>query len=140
MNVEPHLQRCAAHARSEDEFMAAAARLLLNVRERQQWLATWATRRQVEGGTDTSPVELDSTVPGAFDVLPPHGWHLSPAQRAHLSDALVRELGPTGARLLASESQHSASVGELLARLNSHLDGEAQRARFRLAVSSLPQA
>ncbi|MBC7955672.1 MAG: hypothetical protein H7Y33_07380, partial [Cytophagales bacterium] len=31
-NVKPHLLRCAAHARNEDEFMASAARLLLELK------------------------------------------------------------------------------------------------------------
>ena len=42
INVKPHLMRAALHARNEDEFMAAAARLLINAQERQDWLASWA--------------------------------------------------------------------------------------------------
>ena len=60
-DVMPHLLRCATHAHTEDEFMAAAARLLVDAQQRQRWLATWATRRHVDGG-DTTPVDLDSTI------------------------------------------------------------------------------
>jgi hypothetical protein len=137
-NIGPHLARCAAHARSEDEFMAAAARLLLNPQERQQWLASWTTRRMVEG-SDTVPAELDGvpTTPAALDA--PGGflrYRLSPAQRDRLRDALANELGPIADILLDNESQRADSVTELLQRLETHLETDEQRTRFRQATLS----
>lgn len=133
-NVKPHLLRCAAHARTEDEFMASAARLLFNPQERQQWLAIWATRRQVEGG-DTTPADLE-TIPAALDAPMQRRFHITPAQRDHLRDALAHELGPIAELLIDNESQRSASVIELLERLESYLENDEQRARFRRATAS----
>ena len=133
-DVKPHLQRCAAHAHNEDEFMASAARLLFNPHERQQWLATWATRRQVEG-SDTTPAELDTT-PTALDAPTQRSFRITPAQRDRLRDALAHELGPIAELLLDNESQRSESVSELLERLESHLENDEQRDRFRRSTAS----
>jgi hypothetical protein len=134
-NVKPHLLRCAAHAHSEDEFMAAAARLLINVPERQEWLSSWATRRHSDAD-DTTPAELDSTLPAALDAPLQRSFRISPAQRERVRDALANELGPIAALLLENESKRADSVGELLKLLESHLEGEDQRARFRQSTAS----
>ena len=135
-NVKPHLMRAAAHARNEDEFMAAAARLLLNVQERQDWLASWVTRRHMADSADTTPAELDTTTPAALDAPLQRSFRISQAQRHRLRDALVRELGPAADLLLEDETQRADSVSELLERLESHLEDEAQRARFRSSTMS----
>jgi hypothetical protein len=129
INVKPHLMRAALHARNEDEFMAAAARLLINAQERQDWLASWAARRQAEA-QDTSPVELDTT-PASLDEPLHRTFGITPAQHDRLREALAHELGPIADELLENETQRSDSVGELLDRLESHIGGEMQRARFR---------
>jgi hypothetical protein len=134
-NVKPHLVRCAAHANSEDEFMASAARLLLNVQERQQWLASWATRRQTEAH-DTTPADLDTTTPSALDSPLHRSFRITPAQRDRLREALAHELGPIADLLLDKETNQADTVAELLKRLESHLEGEEQRARFRQATLS----
>jgi hypothetical protein len=135
-NVKPHLLRCAAHARSEDEFMASAARLLLNMQERHEWLASWATRRHSEAD-DTTPAALDTTTPAGLDAPLQRSFRITPAQRDRLREALAHELGPIADLLLDNESQRADSVAELLARLESHLENEEQRARFRhVTVSS----
>jgi hypothetical protein len=134
-NVKPHLLRCAAHARNEDEFMASAARLLLNMQERQEWLASWATRRHIESH-DTTPAELDTTMPGGLDAPLQRSFRITPAQRDRLREALANELGPIADLLLENESQRAESVSELLDRLESHIDGAEQRARFRQSTVS----
>lgn len=135
-NVKPHLLRCAAHARSEDEFMASAARLLLNVQERQEWLASWATRRHNEAD-DTTPAALDTTTPAGLDAPLQRSFRITPAQRDRLREALAHELGPIADLLLDNESQRADSVAELLTRLESHLENEEQRTRFRhVTISS----
>ena len=134
-NVKPHLTRCAAHARSEDDFMAAAARMLINQQERQEWLASWATRRHSEAN-DTTPAELDTTTPASLDAPLQRSFRITPAQRERVREALAHELGPIADLLLENESQRAESVSELLERLESHLDGDEQRARFRHATVS----
>ncbi|MET0334020.1 MAG: hypothetical protein ABW190_07090 [Rhizobacter sp.] len=136
VNVKPHLTRCAAHAKSEDDFMAAAARLLLNQQERQEWLASWASRRNVEG-QDTTPAELDSTMPGTLDAAPlQRTFRITPAQRDRVREALAHELGPIADLLLNNEAERADSVAELLQRLEGHLESEEQRARFRHSTLS----
>jgi hypothetical protein len=135
INVKPHLLRCAAHARSEDDFMAAAARLLINVQERQEWLASWATRRHNDAH-DTTPAALDSTIPGALDAPLTRSFRMTPTQRDRLREALAHELGPIADLLLDNESQRADTVSELLERLESHLENDEQRARFRHATMS----
>jgi hypothetical protein len=134
-NVKPHLARAAAHARSEDEFMASAARLLLNMQERQEWLASWATRRHAEH-QDTTPAELDTTTPAALDAPLQRSFRITPAQRDRVREALAHELGPIADLLLENESRRAESVSELLERLEAHLEGEEQRARFRQSTLS----
>jgi hypothetical protein len=135
-NVKPHLTRCAAHAKSEDDFMAAAGRLLLNPQERQEWLMSWASRRHQEGG-DTTPAELDTTTPGTLDAAPAQRtFRITPSQRDRVREALAHELGPIADLLLNNESARADSVAELLQRLESHLESEDQRARFRQATLS----
>ena len=136
-DVKPHLARYAAHARSEDQFMASAARLLLDAHERQEWLAGWVTRRQVEDG-DTGPAELDSTVPAALDSSLKRILHLSPEQGDRLRSALANELGPIADLLIENETLQSDSVAELVGRLEAHLDDDEQRTRFRSAARPLP--
>ncbi len=79
--------------------MAAAARLLVNPREREDWLASWAVRRLP--GDDTGPMGLDSA-PAPLDA-PPTGpgalatqrsFRISPAQLARIREALAHEVGP----------------------------------------------
>lgn len=134
-NVKPHLTRCAAHAKSEDEFMAAAARMLINPQERQEWLASWATRRHNESH-DTTPADLDTTTPAALDAPLQRTFRITPAQRDRLREALAHELGPIADLLLDNECKRAESVGELVQRLEAHLEGEEQRARFRQATLS----
>jgi hypothetical protein len=134
-NVKPHLMRAAVHARNEDEFMAAAARLLLNMQERQEWLASWAARRHSEAH-DTTPAELDTTTPATLDTPLQRNFGITPTQHDRLREALAHELGPIADLLLENESQRSDSVGELLNRLESHITGETQRARFRDSTAS----
>lgn len=136
-DVKPHLARYAAHARSEDQFMASAARLLLDAQERHEWLAGWVTRRQVEDG-DTGPAELDSTVPATLDVPLQRSFHVSPEQVDRLRGALANELGPIADLLIENETVRSESVSELLGRLEAHLDDDEQRTRFRNAARPLP--
>lgn len=145
--VLPHLLRAAAHSHSEDEFMAAAARLLLNPQERQRWLASWAVRRarieEQEGGTDTSPIDFDAltTTPSPLDALPPappadpRGFLITLAQRERVREALARELGPMADYLIDTEIHRSGSSIELLQRLESHLKTDDQRHRFREATA-----
>lgn len=136
VDVAPHLRRFAAQARSEDDFMAAAARLLVDPREREAWLASWAVRPG--SGDDSSPVPLDSA-PAPLDARasPPtrqRTFRISPAQLDRVRDALAHEVGPIATVLIDTEAARSESAGELLARLQAHLDGEAQRQRFAAAV------
>lgn len=134
-NVKPHLTRCAAHAKSEDEFMASAGRLLLNLQERQEWLASWATRRHNES-QDTTPAELDTTTPASLDAPLQRTFRITPAQRDRLREALAHELGPIANLLVDNEAERAESVAELLQRLEGHLETEEQRARFRHATVS----
>lgn len=134
-NVKPHLTRCAAHAKSEDDFMAAAARMLLNVQERQEWLASWATRRHNES-QDTTPAELDTTTPASLDAPVQRTFRITPAQRDRLREALAHELGPIAHLLIDNEAERAESVSELLRRLEGHLETEEQRTRFRHATVS----
>lgn len=135
VNVKPHLTRAAAHAKTEDEFMAAAGRLLLNQQERQEWLASWATRRHNES-QDTTPAELDTTTPGVLDAPVQRTFRISPAQRDRLREALAHELGPIAQLLVDNEAERAESVSELLQRLEGHLETEEQRSRFRNATVS----
>jgi hypothetical protein len=131
VDVGPHLARCAAQARGDEEFLAAAARLLASPREREAWLAAWLVRRTV--ADDTAPAPLDGTgmpVSSAPAPTAPHSFRIGPAQRERLRDALAHELGPIATLLIETEAARSASAGELLARLQTHLDDEAQRTRF----------
>lgn len=134
-DVTPHLTRCAAHAKNEDEFISAAARLLINPQERRDWLASWETRRHDEAH-DTTPAALDSTIPSTLDAPLYRSFRISPAQRDRVREALARELGPIADLLLDTESQRADSVSELLQRLESHLEGDEQRARFRQSTLS----
>lgn len=134
-NVKPHLTRCAAHAKSEDEFMAAAGRMLINQQERQEWLASWATRRHQES-LDTTPAALDTTTPASLDSPLQRTFRITPTQRERLREALAYELGPIAELLLDNESQRAESVPELLRRLEAHLESEEQRARFRQSTLS----
>lgn len=129
-NVKPHLTRCAAHAKSEDDFMAAAGRMLINPQERQEWLASWATRRHHEN-LDTTPAELDTTTPAVLDMPLQRTFRITPSQRDRLREGLARELGPIAELLLENETRRADSVAELLQGLESHLESEEQRARFR---------
>ena len=149
-DIRPHLQRFAAHAHSKREFITSAARLLVNPRERERWLASWEERLRAreaaaaradaaQPGTVPLDLDLDSTMPAPFDLSPQRGFQLSPAQRQRLYEALAREIGPGSASgLLDSEIQRSETAGELLARLQIHLDSDSQRLRFvNSAITSL---
>lgn len=135
VNVMPHLKRCATHAKSEDDFMAAAARMLINPQERQEWLASWASRRHNEGA-DTTPAELDTTTPASLDAPLQRTFRITPQQRERVREALAHELGPIADLLLDNEAQRADSVTELLQRLESHLESDEQRARFRQSTLS----
>ncbi len=130
-DVSSHLQRYAAQAQSEDEFIAAAARLILSPKDRRQWLDAWVTRRHIEGG-DTTPADL----PGDAQAPAHHTYRITPAQRERLRVALTREIGPGADALLDDETQRADSAGELLDRLASHLSTDTQRERFRNATMS----
>lgn len=135
-NVNPHLKRCAAHAKNEDEFMAAAARMLINPQERQEWLASWVTRRHNEAA-DTTPAEFDTTTPVPLDPIPPsRTFRITTAQRERVRNALAQELGPIASVLLDSETQRAESAAELLKLLEAHLETEEQRSRFRQSTLS----
>lgn len=134
VDVAPHLRRFAAQARTEDDFMTAAARLIASPREREEWLASWATR-SLDLDAPSAAMPLDTTTPGSLDSLPQplpksRSFRISPAQLDRLREALAHELGPIASLLVETEAARSESAGELLARLQSHLDDEAQRARF----------
>lgn len=138
VDIAPHLKRFAAQARSEDEFMTAAARLLVNPREREEWLASWATRRLF--ADDSAPMPLDSG-PAPLDGPPGIGavqrsFRIHPAQLARIRDALAHEVGPIAAVLVDTEAARSESAGELLARLQTHLDDDGQRRRFAAATQA----
>jgi hypothetical protein len=45
-DVHSHLTRAAARVRTEQDFIAAAGRLLLNPRERESWILLWTARIQ----------------------------------------------------------------------------------------------
>jgi len=115
--------------------MAAAARMLINQQERQEWLTSWATRRHTES-LDTTPAELDTTTPGTLDAPLQRSFRITPGQRDRVREALATELGPIADLLLDSELQRAESVSDLLLRLESHLDGDEQRLRFRHATLS----
>ncbi len=145
-DIRPHLQRFAAHAHSKQEFITSAARLLVNLRERERWLACWEERLRARetalaaARADAAPpcavpldldIDLDSTMPAPFELPSPRGFQLSPTQRQRLYEALAREIGPGSASgLLDSEMRRSETAGELLARLQIHLDSDSQRLRF----------
>lgn len=143
-DARPHLERFAAVARTDEEFLAAAARLLASPREREAWLASWLMRRP--DADDTAPAPLDALGPPA--AAPPDARHsapaplaqqsfrISPAQLDRVREALAHEVGPIATLLVATEAARSASAGELLARLQTHLDSEAQRTRFVQATLS----
>jgi hypothetical protein len=140
VDVGAHLRRFAAQARSEDHFMASAARLLVNPREREEWLASWA-RRDLPG-EDSAPMPLD-TAPAPLDATPtvPGGltqrsFRISPAQLTRVREALAHEVGPIASLLIQTEAARSESAGELLARLQAHLDDDEQRNRFAAATLS----
>jgi hypothetical protein len=132
--VHPHLVRFASLARSEEEFLHAAARLLINARERDAWLAAWATKVGDDDELESAPMPLDSTSPAPLDTNPaplaPRHFRITPAQLARVREALAHELGPIATLLIDTEAARSESAGELLARLQSHLDDEVQRTRF----------
>lgn len=134
-NVSLHLKRCATHAKSEDDFMAAAGRMLINPQERQEWLASWASRRHNEG-QDTTPAELDTTTPTPLDAPLQRTFRITSVQRERVRDALAHELGPIADLLLTNEAERAGSVTELLQRLESHLENDEQRARFRHSTLS----
>jgi hypothetical protein len=45
-DVHSHLIRAAARVRTEQDFIAAAGRLLLNPKERESWILVWTARIQ----------------------------------------------------------------------------------------------
>jgi hypothetical protein len=45
-DVHSHLVRAAARVRTEQDFIAAAGRLLLNPKERESWILVWTARIQ----------------------------------------------------------------------------------------------
>jgi hypothetical protein len=142
IDIRPHLLRAATHSRSQEEFIAAASRLLLNPREREHWLATWERRLQQDqdeaNTTMTAPAELrDTTGPTDMDAPVHRSFSVSDSQLREIREALARELGPSAYLLVDAEAEHAGSAVELLARLQGHLPDEAQRARF-VNASLLP--
>jgi hypothetical protein len=138
-DIHPHLVRCAAHAHSEEAFMASAARLLADPREREQWLASWQRRAPAAPAladgpppsADPAPAPpLDTTSLAALDAPVQRSFQLPASQVGAIREALVRELGPMGGLLVDSESRQSASAEELLSRLQRHLPDAHRRARF----------
>ena len=144
LDVRPHLARCAAQARGDEDFLATAARLLASPREREAWLASWLVRRSESDDTAPAPLDgLGSQGSPVMDGLPSvpaplvqQSFRISLAQRERLRDALAHEVGPIATLLIETEAARSASAGELLARLQTHLDDEAHRTRFVQATLS----
>jgi hypothetical protein len=140
-DIRPHLLRCAAHAEDIDSFMAAAARLLADAKEREHWLASWSRQRRCRT-PEADAMSPDVTGPGGLDLLlddldrQPPGFHVKPHQFERLRAALAAEIGPVAKTLIESESQHSASMAELLSRLQIHLQDDFQRKRFLNSVTS----
>ncbi|MEY4563455.1 MAG: hypothetical protein RLZZ618_2732 [Pseudomonadota bacterium] len=150
-DIHPHLVRFAAHAHSKEEFMASAARLLVNPREREQWLASWVTRLRAvppdaDSATaplDTSPapldLDLDTTMPVMIDTPAARAPRISDAQLVRVHVALSVELGsPAALRVMEAELPYCESTTALLARLQTHLQSDSQRLRFvNSALSSI---
>ncbi len=144
-DVHPHLLRCAAHAHSDDEFVASAARLLLDPKERQQWLAVWTWRLQHPQSADTMPADFEITSSDTLESLhhaansaPRQNFQsaiATPVQIQNLREALSRELGESASDVLERELRAAESPVDLMERIETHLVGENQRVRFRDAAA-----
>ncbi len=144
IDVHAHLVRAAAHANSEYEFIAAAARLLLNPRERELWLAMWNSRiesRMAEQlSHSTSPGLLDTTLDANLDTVYTNNadldtplernFPISPDQLEEIRSAFVTALGPSAKELVDAEAKTAGSTSELLDRLQAHLHEDFRRERF----------
>jgi hypothetical protein len=81
-------------------------------------------------------------MPGALDTptspggLSQRSFRIRPAQLERVREALAHELGPIASLLIETECARSESAGELLARLQAHLDDDTQRERFVNATLS----
>lgn len=142
-DIRPHLLRCAAHAEGVDAFMAAAARLLVDAREREHWLASWSPRRRHRDPEADETAAPDITAPGELDLnlnltSASHtpGLQVKPYQLERLRKALAFEVGPVAKLLIETESQQSTSMAELLTRLQTHLEDQLQRQRFLDSVTA----
>jgi hypothetical protein len=138
-DVRAHLDRYAARAQSEEEFVNAAGRLLLDAKVRQHWLASWATRIHHES-SDTSPLPLDEAPPatnGAADAAglsdsltgARPGW-IDETDWHQLREAFTQELGPVAPALMDDEAGQAQSPSQLRERLFGRLETDEQRANF----------
>ncbi len=138
IDVRAHLVRYAARAQSEEEFVNAAGRLLLDPRQRQHWLASWAPRIHTET-SDTSPAPLDDPLAiddhldgeGGLPTMPGFSpTYMSESELRVLREALAHELGPIASVLVDDEAALSHSASQLRDRLHAHLETDEQRTRF----------
>jgi hypothetical protein len=139
IDIHGHLVRAAAHASDEYEFITAAARLLLNPRERELWLLTWNARiqsrmadRQAQSTTTTSPGSLDTTYTSNVDLDTPieRYFPIAPDQLEEIRSAFVTALGPSASELVDNEAKTASSTSELLDRLQTHLHEDFKKERF----------
>jgi hypothetical protein len=71
VDVHSHLVRMAAHAHTEQDFIMAASRLLLNPREREVWITVWMARLAARlAATESEHLDdaQDTTGAGALDT------------------------------------------------------------------------
>ena len=135
-DVRSHLDRYAARAQSDEDFVNAAGRLLLDPKVRAHWLASWATRIHQEQN-DTSPVPLDEPtrpVNGAaaealVDGSGRPAW-IDESDWQQLREAFTRELGPMAALVMDDEAAQAGSTAQLRERLFGRLENDEQRANF----------
>jgi hypothetical protein len=138
IDIHGHLLRVAAHASDEHEFITAAARLLLNPRERELWLTIWNTRIQSRMAdrqslqNTTSPGLLDTTYTSNTDLDTPLERHfpIAPDQLEEIRSAFVTALGPSASELVDNEAKTASSTSELLDRLQTHLHEDFKKERF----------
>jgi hypothetical protein len=134
-DIRAHLERYAARAQSEEDFVNAAGRLLLDMKVRQQWLASWASRIHHES-SDTSPAPLDEpprepSSNGLSDSLTGArpDW-IEETDWQQLRDAFTQELGPVAPVWMDDEAAHVQSPSQLRERLFGRLETDEQRANF----------
>ena len=88
-DVRPHLLRYSSRARNAAEFVAMAARLLTDTRQRQRWMTSWAYRLRVENSHSTPSIR--SEVP-SFQATEPAEF--SASQLQNMREAVSQDVGP----------------------------------------------